>query len=142
MLLAARASWYPLALPLMTVTGLTDVAAANGIVFAVENRSVFGALVAALAGLAPADRPTLVCTSGNPSLAARALLARLVLQGARIVYGGDTDERGELITRGLEAKFGDQLSRWRMDVPIGTVQYQEAVMSELLSDLLALATGK
>lgn len=139
---AARASWYALALPLITITALTDVRAAQATVFVVENRSVFGALVPALADLPEAIRPTLVCSSGNPSLAAQTLLGRLVDGGAEVRYGGDTDVRGERIASRLSARFGDRFTRWHMEGPPGVVRYQEAALPAMLADLRRAAAGR
>lgn len=138
MLLAARNAWYPLALPLITIAALKGVAAARGVAFAVENRSVFGALVPSLSELPVSERPTLLCTSGNPSLAAHTLLARLVESGATIYYGGDTDARGLRIARSLEARFSDRLVRWHMDERDGAAHFQEAKLAEMAADLRAV----
>lgn len=135
MLCAARDGWYPLGLPLMTLTAIEDITAYDQVAFAVENRSVFGALVPALADLPAATRPTVICTSGNPTLAARVLLRRLADRRVTIYYGGDTDARGLAITRALEFVAGSQLRRWHMDVPEHEVRYQEAALGDMLADL-------
>lgn len=135
MLSEARQSWHTLGLPLITVSAINDISSHGNAAFAVENRSVFGALVPAIADLPPAIRPTLICTSGNPSLAARVLLRKLASCGVTIYYGGDTDTRGLQITRMLESALGAALRRWRMSVPPGQVRYQETSLTEMITDL-------
>ena len=141
MLRAAREGWYALGLPLMTLAAIDDITAYEQVAFAVENRSVFGALVPALADLPSATRPTMICTSGNPTLAARVLLRRLAERGVTIHYGGDTDARGLAITRALESVAGSQLRRWHMDVPDHEVRYQESALADMLADLRRIAEG-
>lgn len=113
---AMRETGLPLTLPLMTVNGMREARARGGTVFVVENPPVFRILLARTAGLAPAERPTLVCTAGHLSLAARKLLDLLVSGGARVFYSGDFDPAGLTIARGLVRRFGDAVRLWRMDV--------------------------
>jgi uncharacterized protein (TIGR02679 family) len=135
LLATARVTGQVIGLPLMTLTRLRDLRGAGDAVFAVENRSVFSMLVRSLDGVPPMERPTLVCTSGQPSLAALVLLERLALGGATIYYSGDTDAPGLKIADRLSARFGDSFRRWRMAVPADEVRYQESVFAELAADL-------
>lgn len=113
---AMRASGLPLTLPLMTVNALGSVRARFGTAWVVENPPVFRLLLAGLAEIAPEERPTLVCTAGHLSVAARKLLDLLVAGGATLRYSGDFDAGGLLIARGLVRRYGAAVRLWRMDV--------------------------
>lgn len=107
----AREAGVPVAYPLRVVRRWTAVAATTP-VFIVENPSVFGSLAQSFP--AP-DAPTLICTAGQPSLAAYALLDRLGEAGVEMLYGGDFDLPGILIARALKMRYGQRLRLWRMD---------------------------
>jgi uncharacterized protein (TIGR02679 family) len=135
MLSEARRLGHVIGLPLITLNAIADVSAFAGAAFAVENRSVFGAMVPMIAGLPVEQRPTLICTSGNPSLAARLLLRRLADAGVTIHYGGDTDARGLAIARTIEAIVGSSYRPWHMNAADTQVRYQESSLGEMLKDL-------
>ncbi len=135
MITAARERGHVIGLPLVTLAAITDVAAYANIAYAVENRSVFGALLPTIAALSPERRPTLVCTSGNPSLAARVLLQRLAAAGVTVCYGGDTDARGRMISDAIAALAGDRYRPWHMDGPANEVRYQESSLAAMADDL-------
>lgn len=135
MVAAARERGHVIGLPLVTLAAITDVAAYANIAYAVENRSVFGALLPTIAALSPERRPTVVCTSGNPSLAARVLLQRLAAAGVTVCYGGDTDARGRMISDAIAALVGDRYRPWHMDGPPGEVRYQESSLATMADDL-------
>jgi uncharacterized protein (TIGR02679 family) len=113
---AARDTGSVLSLPLCTVDEIGNVAAWNGVAFVVENPSVFSAIRRDLADLPPASWPTLICTSGQLSLAARRLLDRIVSSGGHILYSGDFDAPGLMIARGLRRRLPEAMSLWCMDV--------------------------
>ena len=112
----ATAAGMPLALPLYTVTRLTEIRPALGtVVFAVENPPVFRILHERACGLGPSCRPALVCTSGHMSLAAERLLQRVAGAGNDVLYSGDFDLRGlEIAFRAVRAHPG-RVTLWRMD---------------------------
>ena len=107
----AREAGVPVAYPLRVVRRWAAVSA-SAPVFIVENPSVFGALAQSLGR---ADPPTLVCTAGQPSLAAYALLDRLAEAGVELLYSGDFDLPGILIARALKVRYGQRLRLWRME---------------------------
>jgi uncharacterized protein (TIGR02679 family) len=112
---AMRATGPPLTLPLLTIGQLGDVSARARIAYMVENPPVFRIILSRLAPVSPDQRPTLLCTSGQLSVAARKLLDLLVRGGAIIRYGGDFDPGGLAIARGLIRRYGDAVRLWRMD---------------------------
>ena len=112
----ARAQDCVVTLPLATVNLLTSVGAHGQVVFVVENPAVFMGLLHAVRDTADVRRPTIVCTSGNLSLASRRLLDLLVRSGATIRYSGDFDQRGLAIARGLARRWPAAIVPWRMDV--------------------------
>lgn len=113
--LAMQATGLPLTLPLLTIGELGNVSAHQGIAYVVENPPVFRIILSRLSTLPPAQRPTLLCTSGQLSIAARKLLDLLVRSGAIIQYSGDFDPGGLAIARGLMGRYGDAVRLWRMD---------------------------
>jgi uncharacterized protein (TIGR02679 family) len=113
---AMRATGLPLTLPLMTVNGMEPVRARFGTAWVVENPPVFRILLSSMADVPPADRPTLVCTAGHLSVAARKLLDLLVSSGATLQYSGDFDPGGLVIARGLMRRYGNAVRLWRMDM--------------------------
>ncbi len=116
LLVAARAGRHVLALPLRTVYAVRDDAHAHGgVVFAVENRSVFAALHRAVDDLTGDRYPTLVCTGGHLSLAALRLLDALAAAGAMVRYSGDFDGKGLMIADALAGRLGSAFVPWRMD---------------------------
>jgi uncharacterized protein (TIGR02679 family) len=112
---AMQQTGLPLTLPLLTVRELGDVRARRGIAYVVENPPVFRIILSRMASLPPWQRPTLVCTAGQLSIAARKLLDILVGGGATIHYSGDFDPGGLAIARGLVRRYGNSVRLWRMD---------------------------
>lgn len=105
--------------------------ATGGAAYVVENPQVFQALVDRVTRLSPSDlpveaRPTLICTSGQLSLAAILLLDRLTgrhssnEQAERsplppvLYYGGDFDVAGLEIAFNVVTRYGDRVRLWRM----------------------------
>lgn len=122
---AARLAGEVLALPLITVQGLHPVGGTAGRAFVVENPAVFVSLWRRLRGVLPLERPTLVCSSGQLSLAALMLLDRLVDAGTVLAYSGDFDGMGLRIAARLLRRYGDRCTLWRMSVP----DYREALLA-------------
>ena len=114
-LLSARAAGVALALPLRSIAEGQTYQGWRGVAFVVENPPVFSQLLDAMAGLPAAGRPTLICTSGQLSLAARRLLGRLVAGGTTLRYSGDFDAAGLGIARGCLQRYGDACRLWRLD---------------------------
>ena len=86
--------------------------------YVVENPAVFQSLI----DLFPNERelPPLVCTSGQPSVAALWLLDAFAAMGTQICYSGDFDWKGLEIACGLQKRYREAFSAWRM----GTDDYR------------------
>lgn len=110
----AREAGHIITLPLATVSRLAAIGASRGSAHVVENPAVFSTLVARVATWPVERRPTLICTSGQLSLAARRLLELLVSGGATLYYGGDFDHMGLTIARSLQVRWPGAVTLWRM----------------------------
>lgn len=113
---ALRIEGSPIAIPLRTLSVCGTARGWKGMAFAVENPAVFAGLWQWAEQHAPDDRPTLVCTQGFFSLAARRLLNTLIGNGTRVLYSGDFDLRGLMIARDLIRRVPDRTKLWRMDL--------------------------
>lgn len=101
----------PLLLPLRFLEQSTAWLPAK--VYTVENPAVFSAILdSAPAGV---KIPALICTSGQPSIAALKLLDQLVAAGSTIRYGGDFDPAGLEIGRRLAERFSTSFQPWFFD---------------------------
>lgn len=114
-LVAARQTGEAIGLPLRSITPGMPIRGYQGQAYVVENPAVFSALLDQIADVPPPARPTIICTSGQLSLAARRLLDSLVQGGTRILYSGDLDVSGLVILRGLMRRHGAAVVPWRMD---------------------------
>ena len=117
----ARQAGVPVGYPLRVVRRWAEVASSDAS-FIVENPSVFGTLVERCRQRGGGS-PTLVCTAGQPSLAAYELLDRLARAGVTLRYSGDFDVSGVLIARALKLRYGARLELWRM----GAADYRRAL---------------
>jgi len=86
-------------------------------VYTLENPAVFSSILdfAGTRTAAGADVPALVCTSGQPSVAALKLLDQLAVAGCTICYGGDFDPGGLEIGRRLAKRYGSSFKPWFFD---------------------------
>ncbi|MFZ5646032.1 MAG: TIGR02679 family protein [Bacillota bacterium] len=98
---SARAA-SPLLLPLRFLEQPTGWM--SGDVYVLENPAVFSTILDCLEGCP--DIPTLVCTSGQPSVAALQLLDQLAMAGCAIYYGGDFDPKGLEMGQRLALRYG------------------------------------
>lgn len=73
-------------------------------VYVLENPAVLSAILDSLEG--KPDIPSLVCTSGQPSVAALKLLDQLTVAGCAIHYGGDFDPKGLEMGQRLAVRYG------------------------------------
>lgn len=112
----------PVAVPLLTLETRAQPLPAVEAVYVVENPSVFADLIEC----APSGVP-MVCTSGQPSVAALRLLDMAVTAGATLYYSGDFDVKGLQMASALRDRHRNRLVPWRMDV--GT--YQAACSDKL-----------
>lgn len=100
----------PIALPLMALeNGVTEIPAVDSL-YVVENPSVFAELIERL----PAGIPV-VCTSGQPSVAALRLLDMATATGTRLHYSGDFDVKGLQMAISLRKRYTDAFVAWHMD---------------------------
>lgn len=104
-------------IPLRQVSEWRSIAFQGTTVYAVENPSVFEALVDTLSAVSPAAPapPLLVCTSGYLSVAAVRLLDLAAANGATIAYSGDFDLNGLRIAESILHRFGGKAALWAMD---------------------------
>jgi len=105
-----------LLLPLRQLFAWKRVLAASPEVYVFENPQVFEAVIAALDMTTPL--PTLICTSGWPSVAAMTLLDKLVAEPGEIHlhYSGDFDLKGLQIAAHLLAHYPEYCYPWHFDL--------------------------
>lgn len=108
---ASAAAASPLLLPLRFVEQPTGWL--PGAVYVMENPAVFSAILDCAAGRE--QMPAMVCTSGQPSVAALKLLDRLVEAGSTIYYGGDFDPPGLEMGRRLAERYAAAFKPWFFD---------------------------
>jgi uncharacterized protein (TIGR02679 family) len=112
-------------------------------IYGIENPQVFEEVVDDLLRVGShATLPTLVCTSGWPSVAALLLLDRLLAASPenRLYYSGDFDLKGLQIAAHLLARYPERCLPWRFDPDA----YARALQSEGISagaNELALLDG-
>ncbi|KEO80916.1 TIGR02679 family protein [Tumebacillus flagellatus] len=80
--------------------------------YVVENPSVFQSLIDEF----PQEErlPPLVCTSGQPSVAALRLLDAFAATGTTLYYSGDFDWKGIEIACSLQTRYRESFVAWRM----------------------------
>lgn len=97
-------------LSLANLAGLTGAFSPSGRAYIVENEMVFTQLC---------DRSVqfhspLICTSGQPSVAALRLLDLLAAEGTELFYSGDFDGKGLSIASQLCGRYPELLRLWHM----------------------------
>ena len=97
-------------LTLATLSRLTGARSPSGRVYLAENEMVFSQLC----DQAGRFHSPLVCTSGQPSVAALRLLDLLAESGTELYYAGDFDGKGLSIAAQLLTRYPEQLKPWRM----------------------------
>lgn len=104
------------AVPLLTLVGREKVNL-PGVphLYVVENPSIFSAFIDHWQRKGKSLPFPLVCTSGQPSLAALCLLDRTEKDGTQIYYSGDFDVKGLEIAIGLRQRYGERWHPWHMD---------------------------
>lgn len=105
----------PVVLPLYTVERLMPELPQISAVYVVENPSIFGALIDDWASRGQAVPYALLCTSGQPSLAALRLMDYAVKDAAHIYYSGDYDVKGLEMASLLYKRYGKQFIPWFLD---------------------------
>ncbi|GAC1615046.1 MAG: TIGR02679 domain-containing protein [Ktedonobacteraceae bacterium] len=104
-----------LLLPLRQIVGWQSVVPAKHHIYVCENPQVFEEIVEQQRG--EGISPTLVCTSGWPSVAALMLLDMLLAQSPdnTLYYSGDFDLKGLQIATYLIARYPERCHLWRFD---------------------------
>lgn len=97
-------------LSLANLSGLTGAHSPSGRVYIVENEMVF----TQLCDRAPQFHSPLICTSGQPSVAALRLLDLLAREGTQLFYSGDFDGKGLSIATQLCRRYPALLRPWHM----------------------------
>lgn len=93
-------------LSLSSLSGLTGARSPSGRAYIVENEMVF----TQLCGRSAQFHSPLICTSGQPSVAALRLLDLLATENTRIFYSGDFDGKGLSIAAQLCARYPERLT--------------------------------
>ena len=97
-------------LSLSSLSGLIGAESPAGRAYIVENEMVFAQLCDRAAQFAS----PLICTSGQPSVAALRLLDLLTANGTTLFYSGDFDGKGLSIAAQLCARYPELLRLWHM----------------------------
>lgn len=97
-------------LSLANLSGLTGARSPSGRAYIVENEMVF----TQLCDHAPQFHSPLICTSGQPSVAALRLLDLLTGEGTQLFYSGDFDGKGLSIAAQLCTRYPGLLRPWHM----------------------------
>lgn len=97
-------------LSLSSLSGLIGAESPAGRAYIVENEMVFAQLCDSAAQFAS----PLICTSGQPSVAALRLLDLLTANGTTLFYSGDFDGKGLSIAAQLCARYPELLRLWHM----------------------------
>lgn len=108
------------------LSGLAGAESPSGKAFIVENQMVFSQLC----DHAEQFHSPLICTSGQPSVAALRLLDLLAASGTRMYYSGDFDGKGLSIASQLAERYPGVLTPWRM----GPEDYRRCRSSVELSE--------
>jgi uncharacterized protein (TIGR02679 family) len=107
----------------------SQVRAARSAIYGIENPQVFEEIVDDLLRLNTHETlPTLVCTSGWPSVAALLLLDQLLAASPenRLYYSGDFDLKGLQIAAHLLVRYPERCLPWRFEPEV----YVRALQSE------------
>lgn len=97
-------------LSLANLSRLTGARSLSGRAYIVENEMVF----TQLCDHALRFHSPLICTSGQPSVAALRLLDLLAGEGTQLFYSGDFDGKGLSIAAQLCTRYSDLLKPWHM----------------------------
>lgn len=119
----------PVALPLITIEQSDIVSPPVSDIYVVENPSIFGTILDQSMKRKYSLCSPIICTSGQPSLAALRLLDRTESYGTKIHYSGDFDVKGIEMAISLAKRYGNRFVPWRMD----TITYESVKHSDLLS---------
>lgn len=138
--LAAAAGKRVLLLPMRQLLEWSHITPASANIYLFENPQVFEEVVSAQE--TTASPPTMVCTSGWPSVAALTLLDRLLAASpaARLFYSGDFDLKGLQIAAYMLARYPGRCLPWHMDTGAYLLALQSHGVPARANELDALAT--
>ena len=127
-------------LPLRQLQEWKSVTSSSAAIYVVENPQVFEEIIAAVQ--AENEPPTLVCTSGWPSVAALTLLDLLLSASptCTLCYSGDFDVRGLQIAAYLLARYPGRCHLWRFDCDTYSVVLRQGGIAAPAADLALLNT--
>lgn len=124
-------------LSLSSLARLTGVRSPSEQVYIVENEMVF----TQLCDHAAQFHSPLICTSGQPSVAALRLLDLLAAENTQIFYSGDFDGKGLSIAAQLCARYPKLLIPWHMAPEDYDRCRSDVGLSEASNSLLSGCTG-
>ena len=99
-------------LSLANLSGLTGARSPSGRAYIVENEMVFTQLCDHVSRF----HSSLICTSGQPSVAALRLLDLLAGEGTQLFFSGDFDGKGLSIAAQLCGRYPNRLKPWHMGI--------------------------
>ncbi|GAC1680607.1 MAG: TIGR02679 domain-containing protein [Ktedonobacteraceae bacterium] len=129
-----------LLLPLRQLVEWQSIVPAKQHIYVCENPQVFEEVVEQQKG--EGTLPTLICTSGWPSVAALMLLDLLLAQSANniLYYSGDFDIKGLQIAAYLMARYPERCQLWRFDSDAYVVALQNGGVAAAPNELAMLKT--
>ena len=106
---------HPVVLPLYTIERISQTLPRISVLYIVENPSIFGALIDEWSNRGQAVPFPMLCTSGQPSLAALRLMDYTGKDDTPIYYSGDFDVKGLEMASLLLKRYGKRFVPWFMD---------------------------
>jgi uncharacterized protein (TIGR02679 family) len=127
-------------LPLRQLQEWKSVTSSSAVIYIVENPQVFEEIIASVQ--AENEPPTLVCTSGWPSVAALTLLDLLLSASPayNLRYSGDFDARGLQIAAYMLARYPDRCHLWHFDCDTYSAVLRHGAIAAPIADLALLDT--
>ncbi len=127
-------------LPLRQLQEWKSVTSSSAAIYVVENPQVFEEIIASVQ--VESEPPTLVCTSGWPSVAALTLLDLLLRASptCTLCYSGDFDIRGLQIAAYMLARYPGRCHLWRFDRDTYSAVLQQGGIPAPVADLALLDT--
>ncbi len=127
-------------LPLRQLQQWQSVTSSSAAIYVVENPQVFEEIIASVQS--QNEPPTLVCTSGWPSVAALTLLDLLLSASPThyLRYSGDFDARGLQIAAYMLARYPGRCHLWRFDCETYSAVLQQGGIQAPIADLALLNT--
>lgn len=124
-------------LSLANLSGLTGARSPSGRAYIVENEMVF----TQLCDRASQFHSPLICTSGQPSVAALRLLDLLAGEGTQLFYSGDFDGKGLSIAAQLCGRYPELLRPWHMTPDDYDLCRSDVALGESSRSLLQSCVG-